>query len=79
MVPASYLMVRALYDGCTHGLSLPTGGLRACALGAPSRPHRIPVRSKSAYRYRLSFTDLALPTELNPLYLDPIETAARPQ
>ena len=29
MVPASYLMVRALYDGWTHGLSLPTGGLRA--------------------------------------------------
>ena len=79
MVPASYLMVRALYDGCTHGLSLPTGRLRSCALGAPSRPHHIPVSSKSAYRYRLSFTDLALPTELNPLYLDPIETAARPQ
>jgi|GEM_PF-2630137 hypothetical protein len=59
MVPASYLMVRALYDGCTHGLSLPTGRLRACALGAPSRPHHIPVSSKSAYRYRLSFTDLA--------------------
>ena len=79
MVPASYLMVRALYYGCTHGLSIPTGRLRSCALGAPSRPHHIQVRSKSAYRYRLSFTDLVLPTELNPLYLDPIETAARPQ
>jgi len=59
MVPASYLMVRALYDGCTHGLSLPTGRLRACALGAaPSRPHHFQIRSRTAYRYRLSFTDL---------------------
>jgi hypothetical protein len=69
MVPASYLMVRALYDGCTHGLSLPAGGLRACALGASSRPHHFQIRSRTAYRYRLSFTDLALPTELYRLSL----------
>ena len=59
MVPASYLMVRALYYGCTHGLSIPTGGLRARALGTPSRSHLIQARSKPAYPHRLSFTDLA--------------------
>lgn len=62
MVPASYLMVRALYYGCTHGLSIPTGGLRARALGAPSRSQLIQARSKPAYRYRRSFTDVALLT-----------------
>jgi hypothetical protein len=61
MVPASYLMVRALYYGCTHGLSIPTGGLRV-RFRPLSRSQLIQARSKPAYRYRLSFTDLALPT-----------------
>ncbi len=58
MVPASYLMVRALYYGCTHGLSIPTGGLRV-HFRPLSRSQLIQTRSKPAYRYRLSFTDLA--------------------
>ena len=61
MVPASYLMVRALYYGCTHGLSIPTGGLRV-RFRPLSRSQLIQTRSKPAYRYRLSFTDLALLT-----------------
>ena len=50
MVPASYLMVRALYYGSSHGLSIPTGGLRvrfsdAIQIAANSSPtkNRLPL------------------------------------